>query len=349
MKLKIGFIGVGSMGLSHVKSMHVGCAQHAEAVAICSRNEANIKKALEVAPKATVFKEENALINSDLDAVFISTPNFLHVPLALQALAAGKHVFMEKPVGIHREECLRLLAAAEKSDRVLMVGHELRYSSYFQKIKELVAAGEIGKPRMVWCRELRGPFQKKSDDWIQDWRKSGGALVDKNCHHFDLMNWWAGSRPKRVCAFGGVAAETRIAGEHQILDHATVSFDYENGVLGTLQLCLFAPDLQGEDLEMGIVGDEGVIQTRISKIQLLVWRKGGKEPEICDVAAKRGEGWGNHLGFDEIHEAFIAAVLEKKRPLTTVRECLDGTMLAIAAEESIRTGSVVEMWDVYGK
>ena len=147
MKLKIGFIGVGAMGLSHVKSIHIGCAQHAEAVAICSRNEANIKKALEVAPNATVFKEESALINADLDAVFISTPNFLHVSLALQALAAGKHVFLEKPVGIHREECLRLLAASEKSDRVLMVGHELRYSAYFQKIKELVAAGEIGKPR----------------------------------------------------------------------------------------------------------------------------------------------------------------------------------------------------------
>ena len=86
MKLKIGFIGLGAMGLSHIKSMHLGCAQHAEAVAICGRNEANIKKALEVAPKASVFKDENALINSDLDAIFIATPNFLHVPQALQAL-----------------------------------------------------------------------------------------------------------------------------------------------------------------------------------------------------------------------------------------------------------------------
>lgn len=345
MKLKIGFIGVGAMGFSHVKSIHLGCAKHAEAAAVCGRNEANIKRALEIAPKATVFQDADALIKSDLDAVFISTPNFMHVPLALQALAAGKHVFMEKPVGINRAECLRLLEASEKSDRVLMVGHELRYSPYFQKIKELVATGEIGKPRMVWCRELRGPFQKKSDDWLQDSRKSGGALLDKNCHHFDLMNWWIGSRPKRVSAFGGIASETKVAGEHQILDHATVSFDYDNGVLGTLQLCLFAPDLQGEDLEMGIVGEQGMIQTRISKIQLLVWKHKAarKEPEIYDVAARRGEGWGNHLGFDEIHDAFIAAILENKRPMTTVRECLDGTLLAIAAEESIKTGRVVEM------
>lgn len=349
MKLKIGFIGLGAMGLSHLKSMHLGRAQHAEAVAICGRNEANIEKAIEVAPKAAVFKDESALINSDLDAIFIATPNFLHVPVALQALAAGKHVFMEKPVGINRIECLRLLGAADKTDRVLMVGHELRYSPYFQKIKDLVTAGEIGKPRMIWCRELRGPFQKKSDDWIQDSRKSGGALLDKNCHHFDLMNWWIGSRPKRVSAFGGIAVENRVAGEHQILDHATVSFDYENGVLGTLQLCLFAPDLQGEDLEMGIVGDAGIIQTRISKIQLLVWKHKtpANEPQIYDVPATRGEGWGNHLGFDEIHDAFIEAILDDKPPLTTVRDCLDGTLLAIAAEESVKTGKVVEMGSAY--
>ncbi len=345
MKLKMGFIGVGAMGLSHVKSIHTGCAKHAEAVAVCARNELNLKKALEIAPKATVFRDPEALIQSELDAVFISTPNFLHVPLAMQALKARKHVFLEKPVGISPAECARLLKAAEKTDRVLMIGHELRYSPYFQKINELVKAGEIGTPRMVWCREFRGPFQKKSDDWIQDERKSGGALVDKNCHHFDLMNWWVGSRPKQVCAFGGISAKTKIAGKHQIVDHATVSFEYENGVLGTLELCLFASDLQGEDLVMGIVGDEGMIQTRISKIQLLVWKHkaAGQKPKIYDVAAKRGKGWGNHLGFDEIHQAFIAAIRENRPPLTTVRDCLEGTLLAIAAEKSIKTGKSVKL------
>lgn len=223
---------------------------------------------------------------------------------------------------------------------MLMIGHELRYSPYFQKIKESVSSGEIGRPRMVWCREFRGPFQKKSDDWIQDASKSGGALLDKNCHHFDLMNWWVGAHPKRVSAFGGVAAKTRIAGEHQILDHATVSFEYENSVLGTLQLCMFAPDLQGEDLVMSVIGDEGAIETRISKIQLLVWKhKSAKRgPKVYQIAAKRGEGWGNHLGFDEIHEAFVAAVKKRKRPLTGVRDCLDGTLLAIAAEKAVKLG-----------
>src|SRR5580698_1731965 len=183
MKLKVGFIGVGAMGLSHLKAMHLGCGERAEAVAICARSEENIRKAREVAPGVKVFKEESELIESELDAIFISTPNFTHVPLAMEVLKAEKHLFLEKPVGITREECEKLLAASKKTKRALMIGHELRYSPYFQKMKELMDAGEIGRPRMVWCKEFRGPFQKKSQDWIQDARKSGGTLVDKNCHH----------------------------------------------------------------------------------------------------------------------------------------------------------------------
>jgi predicted dehydrogenase len=343
MKLKLGFIGIGAMGLSHLKSMHDRHGTAVEVTAICSASEVNIRKALEIAPGARVFREAQELIHSDLDAVFISTPNFTHVPLGLEVIKARRHLFLEKAVGVHAGECRELSAAAEATDRVVMIGHELRYSPYFQKMKALVDAGEIGVPRLVWTREFRGPFQGKSQQWIQDDRRSGGCLVDKNCHHFDMMNWWVNSRPKRVCAFGGNAVNRVIDGPHQVHDHATVSFEYANRVRGTLQLCLFAREFPQEDLEMGIVGDAGSLQTRISSIEILHWQRGTKDPRVHKVEAKFGEGWGNHLGFDEIHEAFVQAVVAGKRPLTTVGDCLDGTLLAIAAEESIRRGAVVEM------
>ncbi|MEW6304721.1 MAG: Gfo/Idh/MocA family oxidoreductase [Verrucomicrobiota bacterium] len=343
--LRLGFIGIGAMGLSHVKQFHVKQAARARAVAVCSRNDANIRKALEVAPDARVFRDERELIHSDLDAVVISSPNSTHAALARETLASGKHLFLEKPVGVTREECASVLAAAEKSDRVVLIGHELRYSAFFQKMKALVDAGDIGTPRMVWTREFRGPFQPKSGQWIQDDRMSGGMMVDKNCHHFDIMNWWVGARPKRVAAFGGTAVNRVIDGPHQVNDHSTVSFEYANGVRGTLQICLFARDFPHEDLEMGIVGDAGMLQTRISTIEILQWKRGSGqgEPIAHQVAARGGEGWGNHLGFDEIHAAFLDAVLDGKRPLTTVPDCVDGTLLAIAAEESIRSRQIVEI------
>ncbi len=280
-----------------------------------------------------------------MDAVAISTPNFTHVPLALESLRAGKHVFLEKPCGITQDECAQLLDAAAKTDRVVMIGHELRYSPYFQRMKSLVDAGEIGRPRMVWTREFRGPFQAKSQDWIQDSRRSGGMLVDKNCHQFDLMNWWCGGKPTRVAAFGRSAVMRVVDPAHQVNDHATVSYEYDNGVVGTLQICLFGRDFPDEELEMGIVGDAGSLQTRISTVDILQWKLGTKqrEPIIHRVESKRGEGWGNHLGFDEMHAAFLDAVLDGKRPLTTVADCTDATRICIAAEESIGCGGTVEL------
>jgi len=344
-RLRLGFLGIGAMGLSHVNQFHVKNAPRAECVAICSRNEANIAKALAVAPNAKVLRDERELIHSDLDAVVISTPNSTHAALALDTLKAGKHLFLEKPIGITAEECRAVLAAAENSDRAVLVGHELRYSPFFQKMKSLVDAGEIGQPRMVWTREFRGPFQPKSGQWIQDARLSGGMMVDKNCHHFDMMNWWVGARPCRVAAFGGSAVMHVVDAAHQVNDHSTVSFEYDNGVLGTLQVCLFARDFPEEELEMGIVGDAGSLQTRISAIEILQWQRGThqKAPIVHKVHSPAGEGWGNHLGFDEVHAAFLDAVLDGKPHVTSVRDCLDGTLLAIAAEGSIASGSMVSL------
>jgi hypothetical protein len=124
-----------------------------------------------------------------------------------------------------------------------------------------------------------------------------------------------------------------------------VSFEYENGVRGTLHLCMFALDFPQEDLEMGIVGDAGMLVTRISRIEILQWKRGAhqKEPIVHKVNARPGEGWGSHLGLDEIHGEFVNCILEDRQPLTSVENCVDGTLLAIAAEEAIRKRSIVEI------
>ena len=345
MKLKCGFIGIGAMGRSHVDLIHRENGEPAEVVSVCGNNEDNIKNCLEIAPDAQVYNDEDELIQSDVDAVFISTPNFTHLRLAKAVIAAGKHLFLEKPCGITLAECDELGELAKSTDKIIMIGHELRYSPFFQKIKQLVDDGEIGTPQMVWTKEFRGPFQPKSGEWIQDDRKSGGCLVDKNAHHFDVMNWWCGGKAKKVAAFGSNAVNRVIEGEHQVHDNATVSFEYDNGVHGTLQLCMFARDFPEEELEMGIIGDKGTLETRISAIEVLQWKLGTdqKEPIAHKIEAKEAVGWGGHLGFSEIHEAFVNAVLDGAPILTSVEDCLDGTRMTVAAEDSIREGRIVEL------
>src|SRR5204863_3460896 len=104
MKLRFGFIGLGAMGLSHVRSIRTLCPDKAEVAALCAMNEANLEKALAEAPGAKVFKRKSDLIQSPLDAVFVSTPNFTHATLAEEILGSGKHLFLEKPIGITRDE-----------------------------------------------------------------------------------------------------------------------------------------------------------------------------------------------------------------------------------------------------
>ena len=342
-KVRMGFIGVGAMGYSHLQLFHQECRGQAEAVALCASNPERIQRALEVAPDMALHKKESDLIQSELDAVVISSPNFTHVPLALEALKAGKHVFLEKPVGIKVAECRKLLRATEKSNRILMIGHELRYSAYFEKIKHLIDRGAVGTPLMTWCKEFRGPFQPKSRDWIQDRRKSGGCLVDKNCHHFDLMNWWLDARPKRVSAFGSNSVNRVIPGPNQVHDHATASWEYANGAKGTLHLSLFGHEPPKETLEMGVIGETGILQTDLDNLQILHWENGKRKgaPRVIRVKAKRGIGWGGHLGFAEMHPAFIKAVRTGQAPLTSVANTIDGTLLAIAAEESIRKRKII--------
>ena len=342
--LNVGFLGTGSMGLSHVLVVRDEFPQVSIA-AVCDTFEPNLTKASEAAPKAKAFAHPEGLLEStDLDAVFISTPGYTHADYVERCLKTGKHVFAEKPVMTTRDGCRRILSAADAHrDRVVLVNHELRYGRYFAKVKELIDAGEIGQPHMVWCKEFRGPFLKKVGDWIQDSRYSGGCLVDKNCHHFDLMNWWIGSRPKRVCGFGGNNVVKVVNNEYEVIDHASVSFEYENGVRGGLLLCMFSPKLP-EDLEMGVIGAEGMIQTRMSKDEILQYKRGNtsSDPVVHHLPAKK-IGWGAHHGFLEVHDAFFRAIADGKRPMTDVRDCIDGTLLAIAAEEAIARGSVVDV------
>jgi len=146
-----------------------------------------------------------------------------------------------------------------------------------------------------------------------------------------------------VSAFGSNAINRVIPGPNQVHDNATASWEYANGAKGTLHLSLFAHEPPKETLEMGVVGSEGVLQTDLDNLKLLLWKKGKRkgEPRIISVKAKRGIGWGGHLGFAEMHPAFIKALRSGVQPLTSVQNTIDGTLLAIAAEESIRKKQIV--------
>jgi len=331
------------MGDWHIRALTQHCSSLFEVTAFCEPHPPFQKRAQKNLPDAVNFDEGAQLAASDLiDAVVISTPNATHKDLVIAALESGKHVFSEKPVATTLDDIDELMRASAASDLIYMIGHELRYGRYYQLVKELIERGEIGEIRSVWCQEFRGPFLKKVDDWMQDERLSGGTITDKNCHHFDLMNWWAGSRPTRVFAIGGKDVVEVIGTDYEIIDNASIVYEYANGVRGTLQLCMFgAPDPGEGDLRMGVIGSKGQMELKVRSRKILVNYRDRKESLHLTVPDD-SEKWPDHDGFVEEHEVFAQAIHSGEAPLTRFKNCADATRIAIAAEMSIKSGSVVE-------
>ncbi len=205
--MRIGIIGAGGRG-SRIAS---SAREHGrvDLIAVCDNNQVRLdfaKKSVESILQHPVkaFLDYNELLGQeDVDAVVITTPDFLHHPMATSAFKAGKHVFLEKPVGINFRETCEILAAARDAGKTLEIGYVLRYSPFYMAIKEILDQGKIGRPLFCEWREFyaggAGVFNR---GWWRFIKNTGGLIPQKICHDFDLMYWFFG-KPARVASFGG--------------------------------------------------------------------------------------------------------------------------------------------------
>lgn len=149
----------------------------------------------------TDYKE--LLKRNDIDAVIIASPDYVHEEQAIAAFEAGKHVFLEKPIAITREGGKKVLQKMVETNKILLIGFVLRYNRLYKKMKELVRSGTIGELKTGWVFHSVG---SASDWYFHDWhgtvRNTGGLLVQKGSHDFDMINWIADSKVKKVVAFG---------------------------------------------------------------------------------------------------------------------------------------------------
>ena len=367
--LRYGVIGTGLMGCGHIGS--IAAIRSANIVATADPHAASRKAAVDALTQAGVdakpiptFRDyRDLLADSNVDAVVVATPTHTHCQIALDALAAGKHVLCEKPMALTIKECDLLIAAAEKSGRVLQVGLELRHAPLYRRFKELLAGGVIGRPWMLWCLEFRGPFLRKVDDWIIQKRYSGGSLVDKNCHHFDLFTWLADSDPVRVSAFGGQDVAYRNGGLNDfmrtrwpdrkspsvradVLDNAWVLVEFANGARASLGVCFFAPD--GRDmLELGVIGSAGRLQSSETRGRILQFTPASPDAVVHRPYQNRRRMLLSHRGavWAE-HRAFIECVRRGVAPLTDGRAGRMSLATALAAELAVAEGRIVELDEV---
>jgi predicted dehydrogenase len=351
-KVKLGLIGAGGMARGHLKSLaHI---PGVEVTAICDVHKKNLSEAAGLAVKSKVSphnvmkfeQSEDLLAIDEIQAVIIASPNNTHCPITVASLKAGKHVLCEKPMATTVKDCKKMIKAARRSKKILQIGLEYRHAPLYRKVNALIGRGDIGNVRMMWCKEFRDPFVKKIKDWILKEEHSGGSLVEKDCHHFDLFNWMIGAKPVRVSAFGGNEVIYR---RRNVIDHAWVITEYENGARTCLGLCFFSP-YGNDSLEVGAIGTKGKLESYQSLMKVFTWgrSKSNKSKKTYRVSIPPRIKKISHDGavyYEQL--SFLEAVRKEKKP------CPDGEIgkwsvaVPLAAEKAIKEKRVVEIKEVF--
>ena len=277
--IRYGVIGTGMMGGEHILDLnHV---EGAAVVALADPVDSSIEWALgcvEAGPGgaeakarvATYSDHRDLLADPDVDVVVITSPNHTHAAVLADALATDKHVLIEKPLCTTVDDCKRVVDAAADRDAITWMGQQYRYMPTPAAMLELLGAGVVGTTRMVSIREHRNPFLKKVGDWNRFSRNTGGTLVEKCCHFFNMMHLMAGADPVRVMASGGQDVNHldeyyEIDGRMErsdILDNAFVIVEFANGIRGALDLCMFAEGGRHEQ-DITVTGDAAKLEATV--------------------------------------------------------------------------------------
>jgi myo-inositol 2-dehydrogenase / D-chiro-inositol 1-dehydrogenase len=353
--VRYGIIGSGMMGVEHLLNLrHV---PGAEVVAVADPHEGSQRWAVDVAGPETslaVFDHHRDLLASGrCDAVVVATPNHTHVDVMADVLAVdGMHVLVEKPLCTTVADCRTVIDAAAGRRGVVWVGLEYRYMPPVARLVERVHAGEIGTVRMVAVREHRFPFLRKVGDWNRFSRNTGGTLVEKCCHFFDLMNLVTRDRPIRVQASGAQDVnhlDESYDGEvPDILDNAFVIVDYAGGARALLDLCMFAEASQEQE-EVSVVGDLGKAEAFLPSSTLRLGRRAGGRPGVVTetVHDERVAYEGFHHGSSYLeHLDFLDAVRSGGRAGVGLDEGLWSVAMGVAAHRSIDEGRPVTLDEV---
>ena len=228
-ELRVGVIGAGGRGWLSA------CAHNPDngvrIVAACDIREEPLAayKQKYGADVSTTSDYRRLVERSDVNVVFVTTPDFLHEEHAVAALEAGKAVYLEKPMAITIEGCDRILKTAYQKKSKLYLGHNMRHMAFTQKMKDLIDKGAIGEVKAGWCRHFvcyGGDAYFK--DWHADRTKSTSLLLQKAAHDIDVLHWLCHGYTKRVTAMGGLTLYDRITDRHAPQERGDASWSVEN-------------------------------------------------------------------------------------------------------------------------
>ena len=357
---KIVVIGTGTIGQEHMRvAALLGRAQvhgiydtqtHSMDVA-----EANFKQCSDV-PLVRYENLESACNDSATDALFICTPNHTHFDILQVAIKSGKPIFLEKPMATDLQDAAATVAIDDAYPSFIQIGLQYRYKAqYIEAFYEALSRQSLGEVKTIAVSEYRPPFLDKIGQWNKFNANSGGTLVEKCCHYFDLINLMAQARPTRVYASGGRAVNfTDFEYEGRasdIDDHAFVVIDYANGTRANFTLNMFCPDFSEE---MVVTGTQGrLVATEVFNFH---HQQQGSKATVAIESGEHGaskktdvtyaaliEQSGHHGATYYEHSAFMDQLEGLSVDAATCRQGLWSMIVASAAQASMASGQAVDI------
>jgi myo-inositol 2-dehydrogenase/D-chiro-inositol 1-dehydrogenase len=250
-RVNVGLIGAGRIGRLHAEHLAFRIPQ-ANLLAVSDIIlEAAQKCAAEFGVPTAARDHRTIMENPDIQAVIICSSTDTHSQMIEEAAGAGKHIFCEKPIDHDLARIDRALAAVEKAGVKLQIGFNRRFDPNFRRVRELVAAGEIGQPHI-----LRITSRDPAPPPIEYVKVSGGIFLDMTIHDFDMARYLIGSEVEEIYAVGGVMVDPEI-GKAGDIDTVIITLRFENGVIGTIDNSRRAA--YGYDQRVEVFGSGGMV------------------------------------------------------------------------------------------
>ncbi len=357
---KFNIIGCGMIGREHMGVINLLGEAAVHGIYDTDKGSVDLAKAAFSAYSSEPlinYKDLESACNDEVDALFICTPNFTHYDVLKTAMKSGKPIFLEKPMATNLPHAAELVRLEKSYASFIQLGMQYRFKSQYSEAFNLVQAqGLIGEVKTISMSEYRPPFLDKVNQWNKFNENTGGTLVEKCCHYFDLINLMAQARPKRVFATGGQAVnflDFKLDGKaSDIADHGFVLIDYSNGIRASFTLNMFCPELYEEIIVTGPKGR--VVASEISSFEAGTSSKATvvleNNPKLGAIArdvtyAPLVERSGHHGATFFEHRAFIDRLKGRATDSATPLQGLWSIIVAAAAQESMATGLPIDVSD----
>ncbi|MES2791422.1 MAG: Gfo/Idh/MocA family oxidoreductase [Planctomycetota bacterium] len=337
--VRVGVVGSGFMGRTYAECLK-RYVTGGQLVAVHGGSRASqLAQDYEV---EAIDGYQEMLARNDIHAVLIATPQMHHLQQVTQAAAAGKHVLVEKPMGLNRDECQAMVQACRDAGVKLSVIQTWRFRGTVARGKKLIDEGRIGDVRMIQLRTIFPTIALSGKAWIEQSR-SGGMILDQGSHNFDFLRYYSGSEAAHV--FGRIKDYGKNS---YAFPSAMAQVEFQNGVMGQTWMTfeLPKPGVANSAFRALVVGSTGMLdidgygQLNVAldgKPWELFWEQPAIDFQNKPLGPSRLEAF-----FTQVQD-FVDSIREDRPPAVTGEDGLAAIELIDAVRRSSETGQSIEM------